>query len=81
MAEDLISALTKKKNDSKAIAELTTLVNMDIRSISISEFSLSLKAELFIFGRPLFKILGTRGISVYEANGEIVLSLDKFNRL
>ncbi len=63
MAEDLISALLQKNNDPKSLAKLTSMVHQDlaIRSRAISEFGLSLETELFLFGRPLFKILSARG--------------------
>ena len=62
-AEDLIAALLMKHDDTQALAELDALVRRDLalRSKAISEFGLSLEAELFIFGRPLFKILSARG--------------------
>ena len=65
-AEALISALLKKKDDPESLAELFALVNEDlaIRSRAIAEFGLSLEAELFVFGRPLFKILNARGFQI-----------------
>jgi len=61
--EDLISALLKKKEDPELLAKLSALIREDLamRSRAIVEFGLSLEAELFIFGRPLFKILNARG--------------------
>ncbi|MDO9288919.1 MAG: YkgJ family cysteine cluster protein [Thermodesulfovibrionales bacterium] len=66
MAENLISAVMKKNSDSISLAKLTALVQQDlvIRSKAISEFGLSVETELFYFGRPLFKILRSQGISV-----------------
>jgi Fe-S-cluster containining protein len=63
IAEDLISELQNSNNDSEAIEKLTALLHRDIelRRSAVSEFGLSLEAELFIFGRPLFKILSARG--------------------
>lgn len=65
-AEDLISALLKKKDDPESLAKLSALIHEDlaIRSQAIVEFGLSVEAELFIFGRPLFKILNARGVQV-----------------
>lgn len=62
-AEDFISVLSEKKDDPDSLAKLTALVHHDlaIRSRAITEFGLSLEAELFFFGRPLFKILSARG--------------------
>ena len=61
--EDLISALLKKKDDPESLEKMSALIHEDlaIRSRAIAEFGLSLEAELFIFGRPLFKILNARG--------------------
>lgn len=63
MAEDIISVLLKKNDDARSFAKLTALVHQDlsIRSRAITEFGLSLEAELFFFGWPLFKILSARG--------------------
>ena len=62
-AEALISALLEKKDDPESLAKLSALIHEDlaIRSRAIAEFGLSVEAELFIFGRPLFKILNARG--------------------
>jgi len=66
MAENLISAVMKKNSDSISLVKLTALVQQDlaIRSKAISEFGLSVETELFFFGRPMFKILNSQGISV-----------------
>lgn len=69
MAEDLISALVQKNDEERSIAKLTALVQKDlaIRSKAIAEFGLSLEAELFVFGRPLFKLLVARGFQFMES--------------
>jgi len=61
--EDVISGLLKEKDDPELLAELSALIHEDLamRSRAIDEFQLSVEAELFIFGRPLFKILNARG--------------------
>ncbi len=68
MAEDLISVLLEKNDDPESLAKLTALVHRDlaIRSRAISEFGLSLETELFLFGRPLFKVLGARGFQLMK---------------
>ena len=68
MAEDLISVLLEKNDDPESLAKLTALVHQDlaIRSKAISEFGLSLEAELFLFGRPLFKVLSSRGFQLMK---------------
>jgi Fe-S-cluster containining protein len=63
VVEELLSVLQERKGEPGACAGLAALIHQDlsIRSQAISEFSLSLEAELFFFGRPLFKILSARG--------------------
>jgi len=63
-AEDLISVLLKNKDNPEALKKMSALIHEDlaIRSRAIAEFGLSVEAELFIFGRPLFKILNARGV-------------------
>jgi Fe-S-cluster containining protein len=67
-AEGLISALLRKKNDTALLGKLTALAQRDLtlRSQAIAKFGLSLGEELFIFGRPLFKILGARGLQLMD---------------
>jgi Fe-S-cluster containining protein len=67
-AEDLISVLLEKNDDPESLAKLTALVHHDlaIRSRAISEFGLSLEAELFLFGRPLLKVLNVRGFQLMK---------------
>lgn len=74
--ESLTASLFKKNNRSKSLKKLTELVRKDlaIRSKAIAEFGLPLSIELFIFGRPLFKLLPALGISVQEIHGDIFLS-------
>lgn len=68
VAEDLVSVLLEKNEDPESLAKLTALVHRDlaIRSKAISEFGLSLEAELFLFGRPLFKVLSARGFQLIK---------------
>jgi hypothetical protein len=49
-----------------ALATLAKLIRRDlaIRFYAVSELGLKREHELFIFGRPLFKVLETRGITV-----------------
>ena len=62
-AEGLMSAFLREKGNAALLEKLTALVQQDlaIRSRAIAKFGLSLEDELFIFGRPLFKILSARG--------------------
>ena len=66
--ETLLSALSKKKDKSAPLKRLTELVRKDlsIRSFALSELGLKAEFELFIFGRPLFKVLKDRGLTVHE---------------
>ena len=66
--ETLLSALSKKKEKSTPLKRLTELVRKDlsIRSFALSELRLKAEFELFIFGRPLFKVLKDRGLTVHE---------------
>ncbi|MDI6889467.1 MAG: YkgJ family cysteine cluster protein [Thermodesulfovibrionales bacterium] len=65
--ENLIFNLTQGKDESKNLAKLNKLVRKDlaIRSYAISELGLKREFEPFIFGRPLFKVLSTRGLSFH----------------
>jgi len=67
-AEGLISALLRGKDNAALLEKLTALVQQDlaIRSQAIAKFGLSLEEELFIFGRPVFKILSARGFQFMD---------------
>jgi len=69
--EGLISALLRGKDNEALLEKLTSLVQRDLtlRSQAIAKFGLSLEEELFIFGRPLFKILGARGFQLDKIAG------------
>jgi Fe-S-cluster containining protein len=75
--ESILASLAEKKDETKALKKLEELVQEDlsIRAGAVSEFGLPLDVELFVLGRPLFKLLGGRGISVQEKNGRIHLSV------
>jgi Fe-S-cluster containining protein len=76
--ENILSSLSDKNDKSKSLKELAQLVQEDlfIRSRAVSEFALTLALEIFILGRPLFKLLSGRGILVQEKQGKIYLSED-----
>jgi Fe-S-cluster containining protein len=65
--ETLLSALSKEKDKSLTFKRLTELVRKDlsIRAFALSELELKAEFELFIFGRPLFKVLKDRGLMVH----------------
>jgi len=69
--ENLISNLSGT-DKSKSLAKLTDLVRKDlaIRSYAISDLGLEAMFELFIFGRPLFKVLSARGLTIRMAHGD-----------
>ena len=62
--ETSIDKILREKDKSKNLERLTQLVNKDlsIRQYALSELGLNEDFELFIFGRPLFKILSDRGL-------------------
>jgi Fe-S-cluster containining protein len=62
--ETSIDNILRERNKSKNLDKLTQLVNKDlsIRHYALSELGLNKDFELFIFGRPLFKILIDRGL-------------------
>lgn len=64
----LLSVLYKKKDRSEPLKRLTELVRKDlsIRFFALSELGLKAEFELFIFGRPLFKVLKDCGLMVHE---------------
>jgi len=74
--KNLLSNLSSGKDESKSLARLTELVRKDlsIRFHTISELGLQAEFEFFIFGRPLFKVLSSRGLTVNEAHSGIHLS-------
>ncbi len=76
--ELLISACINQAGKQDLLEELAEIANYDllIRSRAVAEFSLTLPMELFFFGRPLFKLLGSRGITVQEHDGSIRLIYD-----
>src|SRR4030042_1349731 len=86
-AGNLILNLSHEADKSKTLSKLTELVRKDlsIRSYAISELELKKEFELFIFGRPLFKVLSAHGLSVRLANGgnspEVELFLSKSSRV
>lgn len=63
----LLSTLSKGEDKEKTLKRLTELVHKDvsIRSFALSELELKKEYELFIFGRPLFKVLKDRGLTVH----------------
>lgn len=75
--EGMLSSLSDKDGTSPSLRDLEKLVREDLafRAKAVSQFSLPLSIELFAFGRPLFKLLSGRGISVKEEHGELRLHL------
>ncbi|MCL6449619.1 MAG: YkgJ family cysteine cluster protein [Armatimonadetes bacterium] len=58
--EKLVAGLSRERERAESLVRLNTLVRRDlaIRTYAISELGLREEFELFIFGRPLFKVLG-----------------------
>lgn len=75
--EKHLSGRENCKSQQAAIATLTTLVNTDlaVRAQAYARLRFSLAAELFYFGRPLFKILEDIGIRTAEHNGLLEITL------
>jgi Fe-S-cluster containining protein len=73
--ESMLSSLSDKDENSTSLRELERLVREDLafRAEAVSRFNLPLSVELFVFGRPLFKLLSGRGVSVQEEYGELRL--------
>ncbi len=74
--ENILSSLSGKDDESASLEKLEELVqeDMSIRTEVFSKFALPLAAELFILGRPLFKLVSGRGIAVQERHGKIRLT-------
>jgi Fe-S-cluster containining protein len=66
--ETSIDNILREKEKSKNLEKLTQFVNRDfsMRQYALSELGLSEDFELFIFGRPLFKVLSDRGLPFRE---------------
>jgi hypothetical protein len=64
----LVSALSDGKNRKEILAELSGCIQADssLRIHAFSELGLRQEFELFIFGRPLRKILADRGLPLHE---------------
>jgi hypothetical protein len=64
----LLSALSDCKNRKGILSELSGFVQADssLRIHALSELGLGQEFELFIFGRPLYRILADRGLPVHE---------------
>jgi len=68
--ENAIDNILRERDKSKNLERLTQLVNKDLsmRQYALSELGLNADFELFIFGRPLFKILSDRGLPFRGTN-------------
>ena len=71
----LLSSLPVASSLDEVMSELTDLVNKDIaiRAHALSSPDFPSPIELFVFGRPLFKILCNFGIRVQELGNTLVL--------
>lgn len=67
LVEELLVALSEGRRKEEALGELRELVRRDlaIRLLAIRDLGLAEEYELFIFGRPLFKVLEPRGLKVF----------------
>ena len=75
--ESILSSLSEKSLQNEVMAELTDMVRKDmaIRAHALSTPDFPDEIELFVFGRPLFKILHNFGIVVQELGGILYLKL------
>jgi Fe-S-cluster containining protein len=64
--ESLVAALPSGKDRKKIFDSLNLLMrrDMELRSYAVSEMGLRAEYELFIFGRPMHKLLSDRGLAV-----------------
>lgn len=65
---DLLAKAQQVDTSKQSLQELTDLAreDLDLRSRATILFGLSLELELFLFGRPLFRLLSPFGITAYE---------------
>ncbi len=65
----------QKPDESRHRAALVDLVRRDlaVRHHALTEFGLPPAVEFFVFGRPLFKLLGGYGVTTSEAAGTVEL--------
>jgi Fe-S-cluster containining protein len=70
--EGLITALSGGRNKAKAHARMKELVHNDLymREFAFRELDLKKEFELFIFGRPLTKVLEDRGLKITMGEGK-----------
>lgn len=80
--EGLITAVSAGKDKKRIFERLIVLVKRDnaMRSYAISELGLKAEYELFIFGRPLSKLLKDRGLPVSTIKGDVSLTDDLINK-
>jgi len=78
----LLSSLSVKSLQCGVMAELTDMVRKDmaIRARALAAPDFPEKIELYVFGRPLFKILQNFGIRIQESGGTLYLRLSPENK-
>ncbi len=78
----LAAALDVPKQRNSLLAELTQRVNRDLalREQAVRVHGLSVGAELFYFGRPLFQLLPPLGIRVRECGRGVKLEYADYDR-
>ncbi|MEW6573201.1 MAG: YkgJ family cysteine cluster protein [Bacillota bacterium] len=64
--EELVGELSRETRKPQSLAQLTEIARKDlaIRFYALSKLSVREEFELFLFGRPVFKILNSRGIEI-----------------
>lgn len=71
--EEVITAWSTDLNNQELHDEITKLIRADLafRTKAIFELKLPSAVELFVLGRPLFKLLAPFGVAINEKNNDI----------
>jgi len=73
----LLDQLLKKGDQEQTLPTLQTIMSEDlaVREQAVNRLHLTLKQELFYFGRPMFQVIKHPGLAITIVTGEIQLSL------
>jgi Fe-S-cluster containining protein len=71
--------LTLQENTERTVTELETLINRDLRfrNKAVEESELVLKEELFLFGRPLFQLVQSFDLHVFQSGNCLRLQWER----
>lgn len=75
---NITSQLSIEDKRDQVLIELNAFVQKDlqIRSIAVRDYSISVAHELFYFGRPLFQVLHPLGLVATETSKGLVLQFN-----